>query len=936
MSRTALHTGLGAIALSLFLVAPASAGSEAQALVDVTVHISPGETLDHATVILRDGRIEAVGSVDRVAVPSDARVWTKDDLHVYAGFLESWWVLEGLALDLPEGDGSAKDPGLVGPSSEHVKLHPERRVSEGLHLADDEVEAMREAGFTMAQVIPPDGVLRGASALVHLGIDRPAGAILREVVGEIVDLTPSRSGRSRYPNSVMGAVAAVRQELTDARFYHADRDRRPAREGRRLRARYNPALEALGPVLDGRMSLFFDSESMLLLSKAETFCREFEVQGVGVATGGEWRRPDLLPTSEFGLILPLDFPERPKLPTDEDWIQVSLDELRHFEQAPAVPAMLHERGRSFAVTTKGLKKPKLLLERLRKARDRGLDSVTAVASLTTEPARLLGLEGVAGTVEAGMWGMLTVFGRGELLDDESRVELLFIDGRPQPLESWFEKVAEEEEVEELEASGKDEEELEIATEDERIMVARAPMDDRGPIRSPERLLVRGATIWTSAEPGVLEGADLLVEDGRIRAIGEDLKAPKDAVVIDATGKHITAGLIDAHSHLAILGSVNEGTRSCTAEVRIADVLNSEDRAIYESLAGGLTTAHLMHGSANAIGGQCQAIKLRWGAGPEGLFLKGARPTIKFALGENPKRSNVPTDWKQRFPQSRLGVEDVIRERFVAAQNYRHERENWDRSRGPKPPVDHQLEALVEVLDDERDIHCHSYRQDEILMLMRVMESFDARVAVFQHVLEGYKVADELAAHGAMASTFADWWAYKFEVYDAIPHNTTLMTEREVVVSVNSDSSDLSRRMNTEAAKSMRYGGSSAEEALNLVTINPARQLGVETDVGSLEIGKSADFVIWSADPLSTAAVCEQTWIDGVQYFDREVEAQRQQRREQERADLLARIRKDSEEESAPETAALDGSAYRPPAEWVWSQLERSCHEGVATEQEVLR
>jgi imidazolonepropionase-like amidohydrolase len=413
---------------------------------------------------------------------------------------------------------------------------------------------------------------------------------------------------------------------------------------------------------------------------------------------------------------------------------------------------------------------------------------------------------------------------------------------------------------------------------------------------PEALLVRHATIWTSGPQGRLEDADLLVREGVIAAVGHGLDAPAWASIVDATGKHVTAGLIDAHSHTAITGGVNEGTNITTAEVRIADVLDPGDIALYRELAGGLTSANLLHGSANSIGGQNQVIKLRWGAGPEGLRFAGAPPGIKFALGENPKQSNWGVE-RKRFPQSRQGVEESIRERFVAARDYRR---RWDeyRRRADKnevpPRRDLQLEALVEVLDGKRLVHAHSYRADEILMLLDVAASFGFRVATFQHALEGYKVAAEIAAHGAGASAFSDWWAYKYEVIDAIPWNGAVMQRRGVLVSYNSDSDELARRLNLEAAKAVRYGNLPEEEALDFVTINPARQLRIDQRVGSLEPGKDADFVIWSGHPLSTYTLCEQTWIDGRKYFDRAADLARRREIAAERGALLDKLAKPDE------------------------------------------
>ena len=420
-----------------------------------------------------------------------------------------------------------------------------------------------------------------------------------------------------------------------------------------------------------------------------------------------------------------------------------------------------------------------------------------------------------------------------------------------------------------------------------------------PVRAaetPREILVKGATIWTATGSGVIDKGDLLVRDGKIVSVGRGLSASSGALIIDGTGRHVTPGLIDCHSHTAIDGGVNEGSNNVTAEVRIGDVLDADDIAIYRELAGGLTAANVLHGSANSIGGQNQVIKLKWGAVAEDLKFPGAPPGIKFALGENPKRSNFggPAGSDPRYPITRMGVEESIRERFNAARQYTREWSRYEKLK-PKeqehkapPRRDLQLEAIEQVLRGQRLVHSHCYRQDEILMLIRLAEEFGFRIATFQHVLEGYKVADEIARHGAGGSTFSDWWAYKMEAWDAIPFNGALMTQRGVVVSFNSDSDELARRLNTEAAKSIKYGGLAEQEALNLVTLNPARQLGIDSRVGSLAPGKDADFVIWSGHPLSVYTIAEQTWVDGVKQFDRSEDIAGRAKIEARRAELVAR------------------------------------------------
>jgi imidazolonepropionase-like amidohydrolase len=390
------------------------------------------------------------------------------------------------------------------------------------------------------------------------------------------------------------------------------------------------------------------------------------------------------------------------------------------------------------------------------------------------------------------------------------------------------------------------------------------------------MLIKDATIYTVTK-GVIQHGSILVRDGKIAAVGTTVSAPSGATVIDGTGMFVTPGIIDCHSHIAIEGGVNEGSVSDSSMANILDVLNPEDPDIYRDLAGGVTVANVLHGSANAIGGQTVVIKLRWGQPADKLVFEGALPGIKFALGENPKRSNNPNIPGQvrRYPATRMGVEDVIRQSFTEAIAYKKE---WDDYNAKKaagaanlipPRRDLRLDPLVEVLEGKRYVHCHSYRADEILMLLRVAKEFGFHIQTLQHVLEGYKVADEIAAAGTGASTFSDWWSYKLEAWDAIPYNAAIMTRKGVIVSINSDDAEEAQHLNQEAAKTMKYGGLSRDEALKLVTINPAIQLGIEKRVGSIEVGKDADFAIYNHDPLSVYAVVQKSIIDGKVYFDRQ-------------------------------------------------------------------
>lgn len=385
--------------------------------------------------------------------------------------------------------------------------------------------------------------------------------------------------------------------------------------------------------------------------------------------------------------------------------------------------------------------------------------------------------------------------------------------------------------------------------------------------------IKNGTVLTITK-GILENADVVIVDGKITGIGKSLRTPSGAKVVDAAGKFVMPGIIDAHSHIA-LDAVNEATNPITAEVWTGDVLDPLDVGIYRALAGGVTSTHAMHGSANAIGGQCETIKLRYGTqNPDDLKMKGAPRTIKFALGENPMR--VHGEGNGILPRTRMGVEQVFRQGFSEARDYMNAQAAYEKGKATNagavaPMYNHRLEVLADILRGDIIIHCHSYRADEILMLMNVCKDFGIKKLVFQHVNEGFKVAPELAEFGAMASVFADWWAYKFEVYYSTAYNAAILTRNGVVTSINSDSGDYIRHLFHQAGKTQRYGQLTDNEALRLITLNPAIQLGIEDRVGSLEKGKDGDVAIFSAHPLSVYAIPQMTIVDGIVQFDIEAD-----------------------------------------------------------------
>ena len=432
----------------------------------------------------------------------------------------------------------------------------------------------------------------------------------------------------------------------------------------------------------------------------------------------------------------------------------------------------------------------------------------------------------------------------------------------------------------------------------------------------ETIVIQNATVMTVAK-GTFKGS-IVVKDGKISEVGEKVMVPQGATVIDASNQYVIPGIIDCHSHIAGDGGINEGSVSVSSMVNIKDIINPEDIAIYRALAGGVTTANILHGSANAIGGQTIVLKMRWGKDAQGMIFEGATPGIKFALGENPKRAGNPQGGRgatgptvqARYPATRMGVEDVIREAFNEAKIYKAGWDEYDakvaRGEHPIPPrKDLKLEALKEVLEGKRFVHAHCYRSDEILMLLRVADDYGFKIRTLQHVLEGYKVAKEIAAHGAGASTFSDWWSYKQEAFDAIPYNAAIMTKKGVVVSLNSDDAELMRHLNSEAGKVMKYGGMSETEALAMVTLNPAKQLGIDNRVGSIEVGKDADLVIYDKFPLSDYAKVQKVLIDGHKYFDRDEEVSGRPAKAAEKQKLL-----EKEKQAAPQRQAPAGRGGR--------------------------
>ena len=456
-----------------------------------------------------------------------------------------------------------------------------------------------------------------------------------------------------------------------------------------------------------------------------------------------------------------------------------------------------------------------------------------------------------------------------------------------------------------------------------------PNKSHGFISVPKanNIIFRNATVWTNEDEGILKNTDVAIKEGKIIAIGDTLNTLKlfsissEVIQINATNKHLTSGVIDEHSHIAISRGVNEGSQSVSAEVRIGDVINPYDHNIYRQLAGGTTASQLLHGSANPIGGQSAMIKLRWGSSAEQMKIKNSDGFIKFALGENVKQSNWGQYERVRFPQTRMGVEQVFYDAFYRAKTYQKLWEDFnnlsakDKRITDSPREDLEMNALVEILKSKRFITCHSYIQSEINMLMHVGDSMGFKINTFTHILEGYKVAEKMKKHGAGGSTFSDWWAYKFEVNDAIPYNATLLNNAGVVTAINSDDAEMGRRLNQEAAKAVKYGNTSEEEAWKMITLNPAKLLHLDDRMGSIKVGKDADIVLWTKNPLSIYAKVIQTYVDGKVMFDVEIDKQLRNRDRIERMRIIQKMSKDKSGEKKQEPKITKEKLYHCDTEY---------------------
>lgn len=936
------------------------------AFTNAILHISSVKTITKGALVIKDEKIIDCG--EKLGIPKEAKVIDCNGKHIYASFIETW-----------------NDYGLASEEKTKVQtnaaaLYWNDAIKTNYFAyqyyshREDAAEKWRRYGIGTMLTHRMDGIMRGSGTLVTLA-DIETGKNIIVDNAAIFCSIGRISFNNKYPTSLTGVIALIRQFLYDAQWYTAMKGK----------AEKNISIENYQQLK--LIPIIFEVNNKSDIFRLEKIAKEFDLQFHYRGNGDEYERVESLKNISSTIIVPVKFP-RPFILNDPyDADMVSLEDMYRWEIAPANLHILDSNLVKYLITTSGFDTPSDFFKDIKKVIQYGLKKEKVLYALTEGPAKLLKVDTRLGTLEkdklanfiitedelgGGGFSILENWVQGNQYVIERMADgidnrgnytiqsdytfingkIFTIKGKPNfptgeffisdtlktPMDISFDKqlVTASFFIKDLKgfmrisvqvdkekswkgivedpnggkysfnagysSALKDEE-----TKKEKSVVSysncRYPNKAYGwrinELKEGEgkSYLIKNVTVWTNEKEGILKDYDVITEKGKIKKIGQNLSCT-NCNTIDGTGMHLTSGIIDEHSHIAMTRGVNEAGQSSSAEVRMSDVLNADDINIYRQLSGGVTTSQLLHGSANAIGGQSALIKLRWGKTEDELLFDNAPGFIKFALGENVKQSNWGDNNITRYPQTRMGVEQFYFEMFNRAKEYALKKKN------SKDPVrkDLELETLCEILDGKRYITCHSYVQSEINMLMHVADSLGFKVNTFTHILEGYKVADKMKAHGANASTFADWWAYKFEVNDAIPYNSAILTKVGVNTCVNSDDAEMGRRLNHEAAKAVKYGGLSQEEAWKLCTLNPAKMLHIDDKVGSVKEGKDADLVLWSANPLSIYAKVKFTMIDGIIYYSEDRDIRLQAFNQSEKNRLLQKMMqaiKDGEEGVVP-------------------------------------
>ena len=917
------------------------------AFINAKIYKDAKTILNSATLIIKQGKIEAVGA--NLPIPKDAIVIDCKGKSIYPSFIDIYSDY-GMSQVQPSMTTYRSPSQMLsntkGPYSWNQALKTEAFHVKNFAVNDARAKEYRKLGFGSVLSHQLDGISRGVGLLTTLAKEKENMVILKEKASAHFSFDKGSSTQD-YPNSLMGSIALLRQHFLDASWYKT----KPSQEGLNLTLQAfneNANLPQIFEVSD-KWSVFRANKiarefgvQYIFKAGGNEYQRIDEIKAikssfilplnfpqamdvedpndarfVNVSDLKHW---ELAPTNPaafekagipFALTASGLKDVSQFMPNLKKAIQNGLSEEKALEALTTTPASLLgvssavgslEAGKwaNFLITTGPIFADKtVLVENWIQGSAYGIstDSKMELAGkykfILGNQSGQLSLTGETGVYKAQLVGKDTL--AVEFSHKDQLVNLTFNaksdQGKKTRLSGdflgnsmlgtgtlgngeWVSWQATREANADTVSNKK------RPVKSEEVGAVVFPFNGYGQKTIPksETILIKNTTVWTNEKSGILKDTDVLIKNGKIAAIGKGLKDPT-ARVVNGVGKHVTAGIIDEHSHVAASGGINECSQSVTAEVRITDVIDPEDVDMYRQLSGGVTSSHILHGSCNTVGGQTQLLKFRWGQTAEGLKFANWDPFIKFALGENVKRSYNPSN--PRFPDTRMGVEQVLTDAFTRARDYEKQ--------GPGKRIDLELEALVEILNHKRFITCHSYVQSEINAMMKVADKFGFTVNTFTHILEGYKVADKMKAHGANASTFSDWWNYKMEVVDAIPQNAFLMQKNGVNVAINSDDAEMARHLNNEAAKSIKYAGMSEEDALKMVTLNPAKMLHVADRVGSLKEGKDADLVIWSDHPLSIYAKSEKTIVDGAVVFDREVDAKLQVDLKKEKQRLIQKM-----------------------------------------------
>jgi imidazolonepropionase-like amidohydrolase len=917
------------------------------AFTNATIYVTPTEVLKNATLLIKDGKVDAVGK--NVKIPEGTITTDLEGKTIYPSFIDAY---SSFGISKPKRAASRTRGTQYDASREgyywNDHIRPDTNPISAFKFDGKKAKDLINAGFGVVNTHMQDGIIRGNGLLIALNPNASdAYRILDTKSGQYFSFSKSVQSRQAYPSSRMGAMALLRQTYLDADWYAKGNMKNK-----------DMALEALNA--NKNLTQIFETGNHLDALRADKVGDEIGVQFTIVGSGDEYERVSDIKATNANFIIPINFSNAYDVSNPLLAQQISLRDMRKWNQEPSNLSVLSKNGVNFALTTHELKSVKSFHKNLQKAIKYGFDETKALAALTTVPASILGNSSI-GNLKSGSHANFIITS-GNVFDAKTTIYENWVQGAKNIVsdmtikditgdymlsvnnknyqlsvtgsgakqkgaikqgdkkikskfsfkDDWIAitlnedsgytrmigKVINSSNV--MQGTAFDTEGNETTWSASKkvanskkssknkkgsdnnaltVMPVSYPNIGFGNYVQPEQqtILIKNVTVWTSEDAGILENTDVLLKDGKIAQIGKGLKVRR-ALEIDGTGKHLTAGIVDEHSHIAA-SSINEGAQNSSAEVTIEDVVDPTDINIYRNISGGTTTAQILHGSANPIGGRSAIIKLKWGENAESMIYDDTPKFIKFALGENVKQSRSSNG--TRFPQTRMGVEQMITDYFTRAKEY-----DALKKSGQPYRKDLEMETLAEILNKERFISCHSYVQSEINMLMKVADKFDFNINTFTHILEGYKVADKMAAHGVGGSTFSDWWAYKYEVNDAIPYNAAIMHNAGVTVAINSDDREMSRRLNQEAAKTVKYGGMSELDAWKTVTINPAKLLHIDDKVGSIKEGKDADVVLWNNHPMSIYAKVEKTIIDGRVFFDRAEDAKKRLAIKEEKSKLI--------------------------------------------------